>query len=57
MLSRIGVVSYGMYILHMLAVNTVKVIMIRVGIESSPFKFALAVVLTYVAAEISFRLF
>lgn len=55
-LARIGVVSYGMYMLHMLAVNTVKAGFGRFGFESAPLKFALAFCLTYVAAEISFRI-
>jgi len=56
-LIRIGVVSYGMYLLHMLAVNTVKLILPSIGIDSSLFSFLLAVVIAYIAAEISFRVF
>lgn len=56
-LVRIGVVSYGMYLLHMLAVNTVRILLPRLGIESQFLTFALAVLIAYLAAEFSFRLF
>jgi len=56
-LIRIGVVSYGMYLLHMLAVNTVKQILPSIGIDSSLFSFLLAVAFAYIAAEISFRFY
>jgi peptidoglycan/LPS O-acetylase OafA/YrhL len=56
-LIRIGVVSYGMYLLHMLAVNSVRVVLPRLGIDSQGLTFLLALLLAYIAAEISFRLF
>ncbi|MEI7657128.1 MAG: acyltransferase [Phycisphaerae bacterium] len=56
-LRRIGVVSYGMYLLHMLAVNAVRAVMSKAGVESAPLAFALAVLLAWAAAEVSFRCF
>ncbi len=56
-LRRIGVVSYGMYLLHMLAINAVRAIMSKAGVESAVLSFALSTVLAWVAAEISFRVF
>lgn len=56
-LARVGVVSYGMYLLHMLSVNSVKVIFARIGVESAPALFVLAVLAAYFSAEMSYRLF
>lgn len=56
-LSRIGVVSYGMYLLHMLAVNSVRMILPRFGIDSPILTFVLALLLAYTSAEISYRMF
>lgn len=57
MLTRVGVVSYGMYLLHMLAVNAVRAILPRVGIDSPPLTFVLALLSAYILAEISYRVF
>jgi peptidoglycan/LPS O-acetylase OafA/YrhL len=56
-LTRVGVVSYGMYMLHMLAVNSVKTMLHRFDIDNQPLTFALAVLIAYAAAEFSFRFF
>jgi peptidoglycan/LPS O-acetylase OafA/YrhL len=56
-LARIGVVSYGIYMLHSLAINVVKAAFAHFGANSPPLGFVLAVALSYVSAEISFRLF
>jgi peptidoglycan/LPS O-acetylase OafA/YrhL len=56
-LARVGVVSYGMYLLHMLSYNAVKVASHRVGVESKPLMFVGTLLGAYVAAEISFRFF
>ncbi len=58
LLVRIGVVSYGMYLLHMLAVNTVKaLVMPRLGITSPWFWSFASMAAAYLAAEASFFLF
>jgi peptidoglycan/LPS O-acetylase OafA/YrhL len=56
-LARIGVVSYGMYLLHMLAVNTAKVTLARFDISDVAVTFCVALALTYLAAELSYRVF
>jgi peptidoglycan/LPS O-acetylase OafA/YrhL len=56
-LVRVGVVSYGVYMLHMLAVNAIKVVLPHHVSGSSALSFLLAVTLAYIMAEISFRLF
>jgi len=56
-LARVGVVSYGMYMLHMLCVNTVHRGLGLFEIRNDMFAFILALGLTYVAAEASYRLF
>jgi peptidoglycan/LPS O-acetylase OafA/YrhL len=56
-LARVGIVSYGIYMLHSLAVNVVKVALPHFGVISQPLSFILAVLLAYAAAEVSFRLF
>ncbi len=57
MLARVGVVSYGMYMLHMLAVNAVRVGALKVGITSKPMIFLVSLVLVYLMAETSYRFF
>ncbi len=56
-LARMGVVSYGIYMLHMLAVNAVKLGLPLLGLGQGPEAFAMAVILAYAMAEISFRLY
>lgn len=56
-LARIGVVSYGIYMLHMLAVNAVKLSLPALGLNSGVVAFAMAVLLAYAMAELSFRLY
>lgn len=58
LLIRIGVVSYGMYLLHMLCVNSVKVlVMPRLGITSPWFWSIASMVGSYLVAEASYFLF
>ncbi len=58
LLIRIGVVSYGMYLLHMLCVNSVKVlVMPRLGITSPWFWSVASMVSSYLVAEASYFLF
>jgi peptidoglycan/LPS O-acetylase OafA/YrhL len=56
-LVRFGVVSYGIYMLHMLAVNAVKVVLPHLGTVNPAIAFALALSLAYIMAEVSFRFF
>lgn len=54
---RIGVVSYGMYLLHMFALHGARVLEGKVFGEQPLARFALCTALTYVLAELSFRFF
>lgn len=56
-LGRIGIVSYGMYLLHMFAVGPAEAVVRKVGFGGAPATFAVCGALTYVAAEISFRFY
>ncbi len=56
-LARIGVVSYGMYLLHIFALNTARAALSRLQVENAVLLFVIASLLTYAAAECSFRLF
>ena len=54
---RIGMVSYGMYLLHMLALNFTRKVLGKVGLEGPLLEFLLGTLVTYAAAWISFRYF
>ena len=54
---RIGVVSYGMYLLHMFALHGARAAESRVMGDAPGLRFALCAALTWFAAEVSFRLF
>ena len=54
---RIGVVSYGMYLLHLLVRHVVVLFMAKFGWDLPCAEFLLTTGLTYVAAECSFRYF
>ena len=56
-LVRIGVISYGMYLLHMFALHGARVLEGRLLGEQPLARFALCTAITYVLAELSFRLF
>ncbi len=56
-LVRIGVVSYGIYLIHMLAINTIKVVLTKSLFLYSVVAFLSALLLAYLAAEISFNYF
>jgi peptidoglycan/LPS O-acetylase OafA/YrhL len=53
----IGQVSYGMYLMHMLVYNVVKLFLSRIGYENPLLKFALTLVLTTVVAKLSYDYF
>jgi peptidoglycan/LPS O-acetylase OafA/YrhL len=55
LLARVGVVSYGMYLFHMLAVNAARRGLAGVGLEEPMLAFGVALLLTYACAELSFR--
>ena len=57
LLKRIGIVSYGMYMLHMLTINVIRKVMSQFNFDNSWLIFFLALTLTYFIAEISFRFF
>lgn len=56
-LARVGVVSYGMYLFHMLSINTVERLIAVADIHADAVIFVLSLLVTYLAAEVSFRLF
>jgi peptidoglycan/LPS O-acetylase OafA/YrhL len=53
---RIGAVSYGMYLFHVLALYAVGKLLVQLGADRPLLRFALCLALTYAIAEISFRL-
>jgi peptidoglycan/LPS O-acetylase OafA/YrhL len=55
--ARIGVVSYGIYLLHQLAIHAAEPIGARLGGLPSAGRFALALALSWLLAETSFRTF
>ena len=57
-LKRLGEISYGMYLYHMWVLDVIRRVLPKLGFESEPgpvIMFALVVVGTGIAAEISFR--
>jgi peptidoglycan/LPS O-acetylase OafA/YrhL len=56
-LKRIGIVSYGMYLIHMFAVGPAESFVRRLGLGGAPATFVVCAALTYVAARYSFRYF
>lgn len=54
-LARIGTVSYGVYLLHMLALRALAPLEAQLGGLSSTGRFALALALSWLLAEASFR--
>ncbi len=56
-LARIGVISYGMYLLHQFARHGADTAMQRAGFSDALLLFALCLLLTIAAAEISFRFY
>ncbi len=55
--ARIGAVSYGVYLLHQLAIAAVAPIAARLGEPPPAARFALALALSWLLAEASFRTF
>ncbi len=53
-LVRVGVVSYGIYLLHMLSLKAAAVAGMRVGLQNPYLLWMLGVLLVYVTAELSF---
>ena len=57
-IAYLGTISYGMYLLHMLAKNAAVKVFSKVGIDAGwPLLFVSTIVLSVVAASISFRYF
>jgi len=52
---RIGVVSYGMYLLHLFAMHGVEILTGRFDLHVAGLRFVLTLAATWLAAEISFR--
>jgi len=56
-IARIGVISYGMYLMHMLARHGASMAIEKTGISFQGDLFVLSLILTIGAAEFSFRVF
>jgi peptidoglycan/LPS O-acetylase OafA/YrhL len=54
-LRRIGIVSYGMYLIHMFAVGSAESVVRKLGLGGATATFVVCAAITYVAAEYSFR--
>jgi peptidoglycan/LPS O-acetylase OafA/YrhL len=57
LLARVGVVSYGMYLLHMISINLMRTALSRLGVENPSLTFAMSVAVTYLIAEASYRIY
>src|SRR4029077_6474573 len=56
-LRRIGAVSYGMYLFHMLLENLARKLVARLGFGDGVVLFIACALLTYAVAEVSFRFY
>ncbi len=56
-LVRIGALSYGIYLLHMLSRHGCAAVLNKVGLPLEPWLFPLTLLVTVVIAELSFRFF
>ncbi|MBX2810015.1 MAG: acyltransferase [Cellvibrionaceae bacterium] len=56
-IQRLGQISYGMYVFHMLVIHVVNAVIIKFGIGFNGFLFIAAFILTALVAELSFRLY
>jgi len=56
-LARIGVVSYGIYLYHLLVYSPVSKVLDRFGVSSKYALFVAVAACTWLAAEVSYRLF
>lgn len=56
-LSRIGTVSYGIYLLHLIGLHVSNAVLGRLGVSQPLAIFAATLMLTWVLAEVSFRTF
>jgi peptidoglycan/LPS O-acetylase OafA/YrhL len=55
---RIGQISYGMYVYHLFALHIAKIVLERIGLTDFGVDLFLATtIITFIAAEISFRLY
>ncbi len=54
---RVGVVSYGIYLMHTLCFNAMERIGAKLGIDNGLLLWVLGMAVVYVAAEISFATF
>lgn len=54
---RLGVVSYGVYLFHMVVAHVVVVILSKVGLSFRPLSFLLILLGTWLMAEVSFRFY
>lgn len=54
---QLGVVSYGMYLFHMLVVITAQAVLGRVGLDNMFVLFVVVMIGTYIVSELSFRFY
>lgn len=55
--ARIGVVSYGIYLLHLFPIDAVNAVQRKLGVDVYGLAFVGGLLLTWAAAELSFRFF
>lgn len=56
-IARVGAVSYGIYLLHLIGMHAANVGLSRLGLADPLWSFLATLVLTWVMAEVSFRTF
>ena len=56
-IGRIGIISYGMYLFHMLVVIVARPILERIGLDHMLILFVVVTIGTFIVAELSFRFY
>ena len=56
-IKRLGQISYGMYIFHLLVLHVVRIVLEKFNLETTVWLFVLCFLVTVIVSEISFRLY
>ena len=56
-IARIGVISYGIYLFHIQGIVVAEKVLQKIGVDQELATFALVYIITFVAAEFSYRLY